>query len=154
MIRGDLKAAGIPYSDAHGNDYDFHSLRHQFITDLSRAGVSLRAAQELARHSKPELTANIYTHLSAADTLAEVEKLSAVPPVQKSCIAGSVEEKFGPVPGPSSPTIPAPLSDLTLIPGSVPLYEKTAENIGFTAVSVSDADGTRTRNHRIDSPVL
>ena len=85
MIRGDLQLAGIPYTDVRGNDYDFHALRHQFITDLFRTGVSLRITQELARHSKPELTANIYTHLSVKDTHKEVEKLEAVPlPTQSS----------------------------------------------------------------------
>lgn len=79
MIRGDLQFARIPYTDARGNDYDFHALRHQFITDLFRTGVSLRITQELARNSKPELTANIYTHLSVKDTHREVEKLEAIP---------------------------------------------------------------------------
>ena len=78
MIRIDLAAAGIEYTNIHGDDYDFHALRHQFISDLAKAGVSHRAAQELARHSKPELTANIYTHLSLKDTAAEVEKLASV----------------------------------------------------------------------------
>ena len=35
-----------------------------------------------------------------------------------------------------------------------PGHEKTPENTGFSGVFGSDADGTRTRNHRIDSPVL
>lgn len=78
MIRIDLAAATIPYA-VDGKDYDFHSLRHQFITGLALAGVSLRAAQELARHSKPELTANVYTHLSIKDTAADVERLNPVP---------------------------------------------------------------------------
>lgn len=54
MIRGDLAESGIEYTDNKGNDYDFHALRHQYITDLTRAGVSLTTAQQLARHSKPE----------------------------------------------------------------------------------------------------
>jgi len=33
-------------------------------------------------------------------------------------------------------------------------HEKTPENAVFSGVFVSDADGARTRNHRIDSPVL
>ena len=79
MIRGDLKAAGLPYTDDRGDDYDFHALRHQFITELSRSGVSLSSAQQLARHSKPELTANVYTHLSLRDAGADVEKMGAIP---------------------------------------------------------------------------
>ena len=79
MIRQDLAAANLPYTDEKGRDYDFHALRHQFITGLSRAGVSLKVAQELARHSKPELTANVYTHLSVKDTAGDVEKLPPIP---------------------------------------------------------------------------
>ena len=79
MIRIDLAGAGIEYTDANGDDFDFHALRHQFISDLAKAGVSLRVTQELARHSKPELTANIYTHLSAKDTVSELEKSANVP---------------------------------------------------------------------------
>ena len=78
MIRIDLAAAGIPYT-VDGKDYDFHALRHQFITGLARAGVSQRVAQQLARHSKPELTANVYTHLSINDTIADVERLAPIP---------------------------------------------------------------------------
>ena len=74
-----MKAAGIPYTDHDGKDYDFHALRHQFITELSRAGVSLKSAQELARHSKPELTANVYTHLTLRDSAADVEKMGSIP---------------------------------------------------------------------------
>ncbi len=33
-------------------------------------------------------------------------------------------------------------------------HEKTPENTVFFGVFASDADGARTRNHRIDSPVL
>ncbi|MEM7785117.1 MAG: tyrosine-type recombinase/integrase, partial [Planctomycetota bacterium] len=79
MIKRDLKAAGIPYADDQGKEYDFHALRHQFITELSRAGVSLKSAQELARHSKPELTANVYTHLTIRDTAGDVERMPAIP---------------------------------------------------------------------------
>ena len=41
MMRGDLAEAGIAYN-VGGKDYDFHALRHQFITGLAKAGVSLK----------------------------------------------------------------------------------------------------------------
>ena len=137
-------------ADANGGDFDFHALRHQFILDLAKAGVSLRVAQELARHSKPELTANIYTHLSAKDTVSEVEKSANFPtgkPAQKEVLA---EGDFGP----PAFGISANLGQPMVVYGNSCLYEKTPANIMFTGVSLSDADGTRTRNHRIDSPVL
>ena len=63
IIRIDLKAAGIPYTDESGNVFDFHALRHQFISNLAAAGVHPKTAQELARHSDIKLTMNRYTHV-------------------------------------------------------------------------------------------
>jgi hypothetical protein len=39
MIRLDLEAAGIPYTDERGRVYNFHTLRHQFLSDLAAEGV-------------------------------------------------------------------------------------------------------------------
>jgi len=74
MFRADLKAAGIPYRDDAGRVADFHSLRHSFITNLIRAGVHNKTAQDLARHSTPTLTGR-YTHGFKGDDLAVVNAL-------------------------------------------------------------------------------
>lgn len=79
MLRGDLKEAGIAYKDVSGQAFDFHSLRGQFITGLSRAGVPLVHAQKLARHSTPTLTANYYTHLGRKELADQVKKLPPPP---------------------------------------------------------------------------
>ena len=63
IIRIDLQAAGIPYTDESGSVFDFHALRHQFISSLAAAGVHPKTAQELARHSDIKLTMNRYTHV-------------------------------------------------------------------------------------------
>lgn len=59
----DLDTAGIPYR-TEGPDgplfADFHALRHTYIRSLDRAGVSLKQAMQLARHSDPRLTARVY----------------------------------------------------------------------------------------------
>lgn len=75
MLRRDLVRAGIPYRDALGRVFDFHSLRCQFITDLDRAGVSLVKAQKLARHSTPALTSKHYTKSEMKELHEAVEKL-------------------------------------------------------------------------------
>jgi integrase len=80
MIRLDLAAAGIPYVDDAGRVYDFHSIRHQFISDLAAAGVHPKAAQELARHSTITLTMNHYTHLGIRDRAAALDRL---PPMDR-----------------------------------------------------------------------
>jgi site-specific recombinase XerD len=63
IIRLDLESAGIPYMDASDGIFDFHALRHQFISNLAAAGVHPKTAQELARHSDIKLTMNRYTHV-------------------------------------------------------------------------------------------
>ncbi len=145
MIRIDLDAAGIPYSDDEGNDYDFHALRHQFITELARAGVSLRSAQELARHSRPELTANIYTHLSIKDTAADVERMTPLP---------GPAESFGQAVGQAGFANQDTLRHKRDSGENGPRNKKSPGKPMFPGFFESDADGTRTRNHRIDSPVL
>ena len=41
MVRKDLEAAGIPYRDASGLVFDFHSLRCEMATLADAAGVRL-----------------------------------------------------------------------------------------------------------------
>jgi integrase len=65
MLGEDRDAAGIACTD--GRTLDFHSLRHTFISNLARAGVSPRVAQALARHSTPMLTFGVYAHLGSDD---------------------------------------------------------------------------------------
>jgi integrase len=74
------------YVDADGRYADFHSLRATFITNLSRAGVTPKTAQTLARHSTIDLTMNTYTTLGVLDQAAAVE---ALPPLPK--LAGEQE---------------------------------------------------------------
>ncbi|MBE7559524.1 site-specific integrase [bacterium] len=65
-MRKDLAAAGIPYKSAEGIA-DFHALRHTFVTRLVKAGVNLKTAQMLARHSDPKLTLGVYSHVNLAE---------------------------------------------------------------------------------------
>ncbi len=80
MMRADLKAAGIPYRDAGNRVADFHALRHTYITNVVRSGASVKVCQDLARHSDPKLTMNVYTHLTAYDRAAGLDGLPGVGP--------------------------------------------------------------------------
>jgi integrase len=71
----DLAAAGIPYKDEQGRQADFHALRMAFGTYLQRAGVPIRTAMQLMRHSDIRLTAKVYTDPSLLDTAGAVAKL-------------------------------------------------------------------------------
>src|SRR5262249_47322703 len=79
MVRKDLTAAGIPYADADGRVFDFHSLPHQFVSSLAAARVHPKVAQALARHSTITLTMNRYTRLGLHDEAAALDKLPQLP---------------------------------------------------------------------------
>jgi len=78
MLQRDLDTAGIPYVDANGLYADFHALRHTFITNMVKAGVSPKTAQLLARHSTIDLTMNVYTSLTVHDQASALAALPAV----------------------------------------------------------------------------
>ncbi len=79
MLRRDLDAAGLPYVDEAGRYFDFHALRHQFISRLAAAGVHPKVAQELARHSTIGLTMDRYTHLPSHALTDALQRLPPLP---------------------------------------------------------------------------
>ncbi len=80
MLRVDLAAAGIPYIDAAGLVFDFHSLRCQCATLADAAGVSPRVVQRMMRHSTLELTGR-YTRPRAVDIERAASMLPSLKPV-------------------------------------------------------------------------
>ncbi|HEX8914193.1 MAG TPA: hypothetical protein VF796_17725 [Humisphaera sp.] len=62
-----------------GLTVDVHAMRTTFGTPLSRGGVSLRTAQAAMRHSKPELTANVYTDPRLLDVAGALAALPLLP---------------------------------------------------------------------------
>ena len=79
MLRKDLEAAGIIYKDDANRYVDFHSLRHSFISNLTRSGVSPKIAQSLARHSTIGLTMDTYTHIGLYDERTALDSLPELP---------------------------------------------------------------------------
>jgi hypothetical protein len=73
MLREDLKVAEIDYRDGAGRVFDFHALRHQYITTLAKAHPT-SVAQRLARHSTSKLT-DRYTHVLVHDVVGAVDSL-------------------------------------------------------------------------------
>lgn len=67
------------YCNHNGLYADFHSQRHRFITSLDRAGVSVKMAQTLARHSDVRLTVGTYTHIELEDQTAAIGTLPGPP---------------------------------------------------------------------------
>ena len=73
-LRKDLKAAGIEFNIPGKGKVDFHALRVAFVTLSFEAGANMKECQTLARHSTPELTANIYAR-SRDDRLKDLADL-------------------------------------------------------------------------------
>ncbi len=69
----------LRYEDSTGRFADFHSNRHRFVTQLSRSGVSPKAAQTLARHSDIRLTMGTYAHIELDDQSAAISMLPPPP---------------------------------------------------------------------------
>jgi integrase len=183
MLRIDLEACGIPYATEgpDGPEYaDFHSLRHSYLTLGGRSGIDLRTLQELAGHSKPELTAR-YSHRRLYDLAGAVDKLpnlvlprtspdSAEMPLRLTGTDGRAGMKadksvrLGVVPGVVTGRAESHQSASKCITGSIRRdstgSSQTLEMKGAGAsqhrpasICTSEDDGTRTRNHRIDSVI-
>jgi integrase len=65
------RAAGQPFS------VRAHDLRHTFASMLYDAGVDIKTAQKLLGHASPEITMQIYTHLSDAREASSIGKMEA-----------------------------------------------------------------------------
>ena len=61
--------------DDSGRVVDFHALRATYITLLVKGGASVRVCQQLARHSDPKLTLNVYTKLGMHDLAGALDGL-------------------------------------------------------------------------------
>ena len=97
MLRGDLAAAGLPYTDKRGRDFapfrtNRHALRHHFITTLANSGVRPKGAQALARHSCITLTMNRDTHTGVRDMGAAPASVPAVPDAGGRSPAAGVDD--------------------------------------------------------------
>ena len=107
MLRKDLVAAGIAYA-VPGPDgvlyADFHSLRHTYLTLGGRSGIDLRTLQELAGHSKPELTAR-YSHRRLNDLADAIGKFPNVTSGLKPCDSVCTQFARTPCPSGHSPSI-------------------------------------------------
>ena len=65
----------LRHTDSAGHVVDFHSLRHGYISNIVASGASVKVAQELARHSTPELTIGRYAHTRLHDLSAALNAL-------------------------------------------------------------------------------
>jgi integrase len=90
MLRNDLEAAGIAYRDASGQVADFHAFRHTYVTMVLGSGTSIKAAQELARHSTPTLTIGLYAHARPEERAAALSSIPCLADQNSTPNAGQV----------------------------------------------------------------
>jgi len=87
----------LKYEDRHGHKADFHSLRVAYVTMLSASGADPKSLQQLARHSSPGLTMNVYNRRSIRQVAGHVdavgELLSARPDLPASRPAGPASQE-------------------------------------------------------------
>jgi integrase len=79
ILNRDLRLAGIAKRDDRGRVLDVHALRHTFGSLLSKGGVTPRTAQAAMRHSKIDLTMNVYTDPALLDVRGALDTLPALP---------------------------------------------------------------------------
>ena len=79
ILSRDLHLAGIPKRDERGRVLDVHALRTTFGTLMSKGGISPRTAQAAMRHSKIDLTMNVYTDPKLLDVRGALDVLPALP---------------------------------------------------------------------------
>ena len=135
MLRGDLKNAGLKAETEDGT-LDFHCLRRTFATNLARAGVSPKAAQELMRHSDINLTMSTYTNLMLRDVASDLDKLPSLSPSEVLRTTATA----------SAGVLVAPMVALE------PVQPKSSQEL---SVHVNDLEGrleTQTKNPRKLSP--
>jgi hypothetical protein len=79
----------IEKRDDRGRTIDVHALRHTFGSLLSKGGVAPRTAQAAMRHSKIDLTMNVYTDPALLDVRGALDALPALPltggPAESEC---------------------------------------------------------------------
>ena len=74
------EAEFLAEEDSGGRLVDFHALRVTYVTLLVKGGASVKVAQELARHSTPTLTLNVYAKLGVHDLKGALNSLPKFPP--------------------------------------------------------------------------
>ena len=108
MLQADLAAAGVAYVDDEGRVFDFHGLRHSFVSNLKHAPS--RVAQSLARHKTSAMT-DRYTHVRLNDERAALEMLpdlTAKPTDEQARATGTDDAEVSDQQGYPAPRIHTP----------------------------------------------
>ena len=159
ILKPDLEAAGIVYraerrkgqsEDGDGAAVDFHALRHTFVSNLLRTGADPKTMQGLARHSTFKLTMDVYAHAQPADQAAAVAALPDLSP--ETCRRTMRQTGTDALDAGASGSASGGNGGLRCL-------SLAADGRGKPAGLANnrdngEGDGARTRNLRIDNPML
>jgi hypothetical protein len=159
MLRKDLDQAGIEYKTNEGY-LDFHATRHTAITRGSKV-IRIVDLKTYARHAKLETTMR-YCHTDTHELREQVNALPTIgannaAPADDKNVAGDGSKKCV---RKCVALLAQPVNVRHHVASTVTRPETTQPLAGargchrLTSTFISERDGTRTRNHRIDSPVL
>jgi len=170
-LEGRQESDFLCYEDKGGRFADFHSLRHTYITNLVKSGANPKVAQELARHASPLLTLGIYSHVRLHDLSKALEAVPIIEGPNKDNIwvaatgttgmerqqkrQQSVHETVQNDAKVCDEKNQKENPDEKKLGGKFMVPAKLNHAMRKSArKSNGEGDGTRTRNIRIDSPVL
>ena len=149
VLKADLAAAGIPYIDEAGRYHDFHALRHTCGSWLAAMGVHPKLIQSIMRHSDINLTMGRYCHTLRGQEAAAVGKLPDLN------LGGPQEQKATGTDGRSASERMLKISDILHAEQCASMHHVARGAIAGAPKNavLNEAEGTRTLNLRIDSPI-
>ena len=138
ILDRDLLAAGIDKRDERGRTLDVHALRTSFGTLLSKGGVAPRTAQAAMRHSKIDLTMNVYTDPKLLDVAGALDSLpslnlDASPSAERQTIRATGTDR-------QDRTPKRDCMSSALVPPLVPNSGKPRESVSSAVISSDDDD--------------
>ena len=129
--------------DERGRSIDVHALRTSFGTLLSKAGVAPRTAQAAMRHSKIDLTMNVYTDPKLLDVAGAMDSLPTLDLNPNPSTGRQTMRATGTEDGMSS----------ALVPPLVPNTGKTGQTVSFAVISSAGTDERISRRAKRANPM-
>lgn len=147
ILDRDLRTAGIAKRDDRGRTIDVHALRHTFGTLLSKGGVAPRTAQAALRHSKIDLTMNIYTDPRLLDTHGALDALPSLdlnpsPSAERAAMKATGTDDHSATANPRCVESAGATGKSFVAPNVAPAVGKRGQSVSFAVIS-SDVDDQR-----------
>ncbi len=151
ILDRDLNAAGITKRDERGRTLDVHALRTSFGTLLSKGGVAPRTAQAAMRHSKIDLTMNVYTDPKLLDVYGALNSLPSLnldlpPSTERQTMRATGTDDHD-----ATPDIRHPVS--LVAPVVAPNSGKRGQSVSLVVHASDDADERPAQRVSDENPV-